>query len=79
MNRRNELNILVFNLQQFQEITENYCNSYTPQSFENMIGQSYITTRLFQNIQDTQLHKQEDENSSGSGSNSKNKQHENSN
>ena len=67
MNRRNELNILVFNLQQFQEITENYCNSYTPQSLENMIGQSYIPTRLFQNIQNTQLHKQED----GSGSNSK--------
>ena len=38
MNRRNEMNILAFNLQQFQEITENYYNSYTPQRFEKMIG-----------------------------------------
>ena len=79
MNRRNELNILALNLQQFQEITENYYNSFTSKSFENMIGRSCMPTHLFQNIQNTQLHKQEDENSSGSSSSSKNKQQENSN
>ena len=63
--------ILAFNLLQFQEITENYYNSYTPQRFEKMIGWSYMRTHCFQNFQNIQLHKQEDENSSGSSSSSK--------
>ena len=33
-----------------------------------MVGRSYMPSHLFQNIQNAQLHKQEDENSSGDSS-----------
>ena len=42
MNQRNESNIRAFNLKQFQEINGNNFNSYTPQSFQYMMGRSYI-------------------------------------
>ena len=73
MNWKNEMNILVFSLQQFQQVIGNYYNSYTLQFFENMMGQSYMTTHLLQNAQNTQLYKQDNENSDGSSSSSKNK------
>ena len=50
MNKKNESNIRAFNLKQFQEINGNNFNSYTPQSFQNMMGISYMPTHLFQNI-----------------------------
>ena len=31
-------------------------NSYKPQSFQNMMGRSYMPSHLFQNIQNAQLH-----------------------
>lgn len=73
MNWKNKMNILAFRLQQFQEIIGNYYNSYTSKFFENMMGQSYMTTHLLQNVQNTQLYKQDNVNSDGSSSSSKNK------
>ena len=37
------------------------------------MGQSYMTTHLLQNAQNTQLYKQDNENSDGNSSSSKNK------
>ena len=42
MNQRIESNNRPFNLKQFQEINGNNFNSYAPQSFQNMMGRSYI-------------------------------------
>ena len=62
MNKINKGNIRASNnLRQFQEV--NGIKFNTPQSFQNMMGRSCIPTHLSQNIQNAQLHKQEDENS----------------
>ena len=37
---------------------------YTPQSFQSMVGLTYMLTFLFQTIENAQLRKQEDENRS---------------
>ena len=37
------------------------------------MGQSYMASQLFQNIQNAQLHKHEDENRSGGSSSNQNK------
>ena len=73
MNQINESNIRAFNLKWFQKINGNNFHGYTPQSFQNIIGRSYISTHLFQNIQNARLQKQEDESSSGGSSSNQNK------
>ena len=43
MNRRNKINNSAFTLQQFQDITGDNYNSYTPYSFEKMIKDLFRT------------------------------------
>ena len=40
MSQKNESNVRAFNLKYFQEINVNNFNSYTPQSFQNVMGRS---------------------------------------
>ena len=76
MDQGNERNIPAFNLQQFQEITESYLNRDTPQSFQNLMGRSYVLTNLYQIIPNAPIHTQEKESSSGSSSSNEKKQQE---
>ena len=49
MNKK--MKVIFVHLKCFQEINGNDFNSCTPQSFQNMMGRSYMPTHLFQNVQ----------------------------